>query len=47
VCIRAKRNYQERVAGVIENVAEKEKNNNPYYLLVVCSFYRAGLADEK
>jgi hypothetical protein len=23
VCIRAKRNYQERVAGVIENVAEK------------------------
>jgi hypothetical protein len=29
------------------DVAEKEKNNNPYYLLVVCSFYRAGLADEK
>jgi hypothetical protein len=24
VCIRAKRNYQERVAGVIENVAEKQ-----------------------
>jgi hypothetical protein len=28
VCIRAKRNYQERVAGVIENVAEKQEVRN-------------------